>query len=924
MKAKRISAWIIAVSLCMTNSGLVYAAENTGVEESSIQEVQEEDSIKEKKDEEPAAECVSENVQAEISNENELSGEITTETENVAENGNSNVEWSVDKANQNNASENKKEEVTGVYTDSNGIIWYYGFATEQSGPIQDYQLVVNPGEAELLYCDAQNAINKQIIEIPEYINGYRVIAVRNVVLEKNENAVEIRIPASMTHFIADTNPLFDDFPKLEKITVDKQNPYFYDIDGVLYGDFPDYNTALQSYTSFSGAGIYLIKYPEGREENNINLPAGVKEASFENLKNRYIRCPLTMDWCRLENISDSVILLCYTNLEHEFYGYMMPSFYGMDLVNCKIIVKNQEMKEMIQNQNRLENCINTNVLLESELSAEERNAYLTPATDVTFTDGSRTKNITLEPEENCTIDYQLVPEDTTDVVTWKSSDDSIAKVECVNGKVTVTGEANGECVITGTVHDQYTVNLNVKVKRAVTRIDIVYDGQVSPERIVSDTKDISPYPELRIYPYDAPYRENVTWESSNPSVISVEKSSYIEGAGNKYYSHQAYMHVHGPGEVTITAKYTDKETKQVVSRSIQLKLTRSIEENSVSSSDCGYNGASDANECQYTYNGSQIKPKINVTDLKYDTVLKEGTDYTVSYKNNVNPGIGEAIVKGIGNYTGKVVYEFTILKTSIRKATVKTETCQYNGKAQEPSVTVTLNGKTLKKGTDYTLSYNNNINPGTGEIIIKGKGGYTGKTVAYFEIQKKNSTTDSGKKTEKSGQKITGISSSYKKAYNSSFTLKPKAKGKLTYKSSNTKVATVNSKGKVKIKGTGKVTITITAKETSAYKKQTKKVTIYAVPGKRDIKKLSSGKKKLTVQWKKDNRSDGYQVQYSTDKKFKKNVKNVVIGKKQTTKQTIKKLKTGKKYYVRIRSYKKISGKKYYGTWSSKKTVKVK
>ncbi len=98
---------------------------------------------------------------------------------------------------------------------------------------------------------------------------------------------------------------------------------------------------------------------------------------------------------------------------------------------------------------------------------------------------------------------------------------------------------------------------------------------------------------------------------------------------------------------------------------------------------------------------------------------------------------------------------------------------------------------------------------------------------------RKNSTTDSGekdqkpirkkitqqKKTEKSGQKITGISSSYKKAYNSSFTLKPKAKGKITYKSSNTKVATVNSKGKVKIKGTGKVTITITAKETSAYKK---------------------------------------------------------------------------------------------------------
>ena len=868
MKAKRISAWIIAVSLCITNSGLVYAAENTGMEESTIQAVQEEDSIKEKKDEEPAAECVSEDVQAEISNENELSGEITTETENVAENG------------------------TQEQHDWEGYLYSDGTAT-----ITKY------------------TGNDKDVVIPSTIEGHTVTSLEQDVFRNNTTVESIHIPATVTYMghpgdVVTTT--FNGTTSLKSITVENGNPKFYSEDGILF------------MYSYSEKIPMLVIYPSSKDGTSYCIPKNVgmicDYAFSESVNLQKIIVPDTINdifTCAFSDLSDKSIIFCHVDPSQiDLYtGFCR-------LENCRIIVKNQNMKSAVENNLVGEPTVT--VLLESELSAEERNAYLTPATDLTFADGSRTKNITLEPEENCTIDYQLFPEDTTDVVTWKSSDDSIAKVECVNGKVTVTGEANGECVITGTIHDQYTVNLNVKVKRAVTRIDIVYDGQVSPERIVSDTKDISPYTELRIYPYDAPYRENVTWESSNPSVISVEKSSYIEGAGNKYYSHQAYMHVHGPGEVTITAKYTDKETKQVVSRSIQLKLTRSIEENSVSSSDCGYNGASDANECQYTYNGSQIKPKINVTDLKYDTVLKEGTDYTVSYKNNVNPGIGEAIVKGIGNYTGKVVYKFTILKTSIRKATVKTETCQYNGKAQEPSVTVTLNGKTLKKGTDYTLSYNNNINPGTGEIIIKGKGGYTGKTVAYFEIQKKNSTTDSGKKTEKSGQKITGISSSYKKAYNSSFTLKPKAKGKITYKSSNTKVATVNSKGKVKIKGTGKVTISITAKETSAYKKQTKKVTIYAVPGKRDIKKLSSGKKKLTVQWKKDNRSDGYQVQYSTDKKFKKNVKSVVIGKKQTTKQTIKKLKTGKKYYVRIRSYKKISGKKYYGTWSSKKTVKVK
>lgn len=94
---------------------------------------------------------------------------------------------------------------------------------------------------------------------------------------------------------------------------------------------------------------------------------------------------------------------------------------------------------------------------------KERNAYLTPATDLTFADGSRTKNITLEPEENCTIDYQLFPEDTTDVVTWKSSDDSIAKVECVNGKVTVTGKVDGKCVITGRDQSGHSVKLNITV-----------------------------------------------------------------------------------------------------------------------------------------------------------------------------------------------------------------------------------------------------------------------------------------------------------------------------------------------------------------------------------------------------------------------------------------------------------------------------
>ena len=85
---------------------------------------------------------------------------------------------------------------------------------------------------------------------------------------------------------------------------------------------------------------------------------------------------------------------------------------------------------------------------------------------------------------------------------------------------------------------------------------------------------------------------------------------------------------------------------------------------------------------------------------------------------------------------------------------------------------------------------------------------------------------------------------------------------------------------------------------------------------------VKAGKKKLTVSWKKDSKVDGYQIQYSTNNKFKKAA--TVTCSKKTAKTTIKRLKKGKKYYVRIRAYKKIGNKKYYGAWSKVKSVKVK
>ena len=75
-------------------------------------------------------------------------------------------------------------------------------------------------------------------------------------------------------------------------------------------------------------------------------------------------------------------------------------------------------------------------------------------------------------------------------------------------------------------------------------------------------------------------------------------------------------------------------------------------------------------------------------------------------------------------------------KISISKAsvTLSTSTYAYDGKAKKPSVTVKLNGKTLKNGTDYSVTYSNNTKVGTAKVTIKGKGNYSGTITKTFKI----------------------------------------------------------------------------------------------------------------------------------------------------------------------------------------------
>lgn len=176
-------------------------------------------------------------------------------------------------------------------------------------------------------------------------------------------------------------------------------------------------------------------------------------------------------------------------------------------------------------------------------------------------------------------------------------------------------------------------------------------------------------------------------------------------------------------------------------------------------------------------------------------------------------------------------------------------------------------------------------------------------------------------------QIITVKKASYKISYGTTYNLKKevKAAGDLTFTSSNKKIISVGRKsGKLTVKKPGKVTIKIKASATGNYKGTSKIITIYAVPKKQTIKKISAGKRKVKVVLKKDTKATGYQIVAAKNSKFNKGKKVLTKkGNKQIT-YTITKLSSKKTYYLKARSYKVISNKKYFGTWSKVKKVRVK
>lgn len=260
---------------------------------------------------------------------------------------------------------------------------------------------------------------------------------------------------------------------------------------------------------------------------------------------------------------------------------------------------------------------------------------------------------------------------------------------------------------------------------------------------------------------------------------------------------------------------------------------------------------------------------------------------------------------------------------AVKSVKLEQKKMTYTGKKVYPDVTVKdSKGNELIYGVDYTVSIKNNTKLGKGTLTVKFKGKYSGSVTRSFEIglsapSKINMTERNSTSLELHWYPVEGATEYRVYIYD-------KKKDKYVFLKKLTDDTVVELDG-LKSATTYKFRVrALSKKDGKTYKSKYTYLTVTTRPVRAKIEKLTSTKAGAAVLiWNKVSRADGYQIKYSTSKKFTdKTTKNVTVEGK--NKVTLKNLKSDKKYYIAVRAYKITNGKKLYGAYSAVKSVKVK
>ena len=128
----------------------------------------------------------------------------------------------------------------------------------------------------------------------------------------------------------------------------------------------------------------------------------------------------------------------------------------------------------------------------------------------------------------------------------------------------------------------------------------------------------------------------------------------------------------------------------------------------------------------FIYDGTAKTPRATIAGLV------QGTDFTITYVDNIDAGVGKVIATGINTYRGTLEANILIERASIEGLilNISPTTFVFNGRAHTPSVT--LAG--LLKNTDYDVNIANNINAGTATVVCNGINNYNGTVIGSFTI----------------------------------------------------------------------------------------------------------------------------------------------------------------------------------------------
>lgn len=377
----------------------------------------------------------------------------------------------------------------------------------------------------------------------------------------------------------------------------------------------------------------------------------------------------------------------------------------------------------------------------------------------------------------------------------------------------------------------------------------------------------------------------------------------------------------------------------------------------------------------YEYNGKSHEPEIESSESAPE--LEQGSDYEVTYENNINAGTATVKITGKDIFCGTVERSFKITPDEngmyVCYFAENNETyleTTFKGKKVEPEVVI----DGLVQGKDYTVTYVNNEKPGEARAELTGIGNYKGSETLYFTIYGKLPAADpiadqiyTGKELTpaivipglKAGEDyymyyednqypgvatVTIYGTGY---YKGTATIHFKIIKKTERFVSNVKLnrtsytctgksirpsvtVTVNGKKigasayKLYYKNNKNSGIgTVQVRGTGKYSRINKTLTFKILPPKTLLTGLKKANRSFTASWKKNIQATGYQIQFAADSRFTKERKTVTVGKQSATRYKISGLKNKKTYYVRIRSYKRVGKKVLYSSWSTVKKIWV-